>query len=222
MTKGGVMIGSTVRTRRARLKRKIRARGDQREGEAERRRADADERRQEQGVPGDAAAQVRGEAVEAPDRGIEELGQERAGREGAGIVPDGAREDGRDGKEHEDGDQRDDEADRRDHEGVAAAPAARREPVAEQHQEGDTKVRAAPKPMPAWRGPGDPRRAASQAAFQPLRPIAKPCSATSASPAVPAAASQRAGALAIRRAEQRPRRGEEREQRSAAATTPAR
>ena len=53
------------------------------------------------------------------------------------------------------------------------------------------RSRAAPKPMPACRGPGDPRRAASQAAFQPLRPTAKPCSATSASPAVPAAASQR-------------------------------
>ena len=69
--------------------------------------------------------------------GSRNFDQERAGREGAGIVPDGAREDRRDGKEHEDGDQRDDEADRRDHEGVAPAPAARREPVAEQHQEGD-------------------------------------------------------------------------------------
>jgi hypothetical protein len=50
-------------------------------------------------------------------------------------------------------------------------------------------VRAAPTPMPACRGPGAPNRAASQEAFQPLRPMAKPWPATSASPAAPAATS---------------------------------
>ena len=34
---------------------------------------------------------------------------------------------------------------------------------------------AAPKPMPPWRGPGAPKRPASQAALQPRCPMAKPC-----------------------------------------------
>ena len=56
-------------------------------------------------------------------------------RERAGVVPDGAGQDRRDRKEDEDDRERDDAADRGDHEGVAAAPAASREPVAKHHQE---------------------------------------------------------------------------------------
>ena len=80
------MIGRMVRTRSAPLSAKVGARRDQREGEAERGRADADQHGEEQRVPGDAAAQVRGDAVEAPDRVVEEFGDELAEREIAGIV----------------------------------------------------------------------------------------------------------------------------------------
>ena len=67
------MIGSTLITRRSFLKRKLGARRDQREGEPESRGADADEQAEEQRVPGNAAAQVARQAVETPDRLVEEF-----------------------------------------------------------------------------------------------------------------------------------------------------
>ena len=73
MTKGGVMIGRTESTRSAPLAAEARARRDQREGEAERGAAEADEDAEEQRVPGHAAAQLAVEAVEAPDRPVGEL-----------------------------------------------------------------------------------------------------------------------------------------------------
>ena len=51
---------------------------------------------------------------------------------------------------------------------------------------------AAPKPMPPWRGPGAPKRSASQAALQPRCPMAKPSATSQARPRRPARTSHRA------------------------------
>ena len=98
---------------------------------------------EEERVPGDAAAQAAREAVEPPDRGLGELVEERRRGEAAGLILEGAGEDRRHREEHEDRDQRHDEGDRGDDEDVAAAPGPRREPVAEQHQEGEPDERRA-------------------------------------------------------------------------------
>ena len=121
----------------------IRPRRDEREGEAEHGRPDADQHGEEERVPGDPAAQAAAEAVEPPDRALDELGEERRRGEAAGIVLEGAGEDRRHREEHEDRDQRDDEGDRGDDEDIAAAPGPRREAVAEQHQEGEPDERRA-------------------------------------------------------------------------------
>ena len=51
---------------------------------------------------------------------------------------------------------------------------------------------AAPKPMPPWRGPGAPKRSASQAALQPRCPMAKPSTMSQTRPRRPARTSRRA------------------------------
>ena len=156
------MIGRMVRTRSAPLKRMFGAGRDQREGKAERGRADADQHGEEQRVPGDAAAQVRGDAIEPPDRAVEEFRDKFAERERAVIVLQRARQDGGDRKEHEHDRERDDAADRADHEGIAAAPAARRRARSTAASGTPPTVSAAPTPMPAWLGPGAPNSAAEK------------------------------------------------------------
>ena len=133
-----------------------RAGRDEREGKAERRRPDADEKAEKERVPGDPAAQLRGQAVEAPDRPVAELGDELAEREIALVVLDRADQDRRDGKEDEDRNECDDDADRRHDEGIAAAQAPRRKSMAEQDQKRRRRQRravshAAPGSVPGCR-----------------------------------------------------------------------
>ena len=105
------------------------ARRDQREREPQQRRAGADHDRQQHGVPSHAAAQAGVQAIQAPDRPVEEAGDE--------VAFERAREHDEDRQEHERRDARDHQSDRADHEGVAAAETARREPLTEQHQKAD-------------------------------------------------------------------------------------
>ena len=51
----------------------------------------------------------------------------------------------------------------------------------------DAEVSAAPRPMPAWLGPGVPNIAPRKVQLQPLSPIARPCITMSPMPARPAA-----------------------------------
>ena len=89
MTKGGVMIGSTVSTRSERLTAKAGARHDQREGEAEHRRADAEQHAEEQRVPGDAAAAAAGRQPR-PQIAVDQALEQQRRREGAVAVLEGA------------------------------------------------------------------------------------------------------------------------------------
>ena len=126
MTKGGVMIGSTESARSSGLAGKPRAGGDQGEGEADDRRAGAHEDREEQRVPGHAAAERAVQAVETPDRPVRELVEEDGRRERAGFVAHRAREHREDRPEDEDHHQADHETDRAGQEGVALHEAPRR------------------------------------------------------------------------------------------------
>ena len=125
------MIGSTLITRSSRLVAERRARGDQRERESQQRRAGADQDREEHRVPGHAAAQARVQAIDAPDRAVEEAGDE--------IAFERASQHHEDREEHEAGDRRDHQPDRADYEGVAAAHAARRQSLAEKHEVADRR-----------------------------------------------------------------------------------
>ncbi len=61
-------------------------RDHEREGEAQRGRPGAGQHGQQQRVPGDPAAPAAGEAAEAPDPGVQELGEEQARRQRTVIV----------------------------------------------------------------------------------------------------------------------------------------
>ena len=117
-----------------RLGGKRRAGGDEGKGQAENRRAGSDEDREKQRVPGHAAPERAGEAVEAPDRPVRELVEKDHRRERATFVAHRAREHRDDRPEDEDHHEADDETDRAGQEGVALHEPPCRQTVAEQNQ----------------------------------------------------------------------------------------
>ena len=136
ITNGGVMIGSTVSTRSARLARKsVRV-------------AISAKARPSSVVPAPTRTASSSEFQATPQLtrlcrqaspqilAVEQLGEEARGRERAGVVLQRADQDLGDREEDEGGDQRDDQADRADHEHVAVDRAARRDPAGQQEQEG--------------------------------------------------------------------------------------
>ena len=143
-------------SRSAFLKRNAGARRDQREGEPQRRRADADEASR-----GTACSRRRRSA--GPNRGSRgprsersaNLSRTRPSAKCAVVVLERRCSRMRqDRKEDEDADQGHDHADRADHEGVAAAPAARPPARGRAGAGRRSVVSAAPMPTPRWLGPG--------------------------------------------------------------------
>src|SRR5258707_2284934 len=134
ITNGGVMIGSTARTRNIPAKRRP-VRRHQREGKSKCGRAKADRNRKDQGVPRNAAAQRRTKAIESPDGAVEKFVCELRQREGALLITKGAGEDDDDREKDKIGRESDHDPDGPDDESIAAAPAASGQPLAQQHQE---------------------------------------------------------------------------------------
>src|SRR5258708_19988657 len=151
ITNGGVMIGSTARTRNIPAKRRPVCR-HQREGESRGGRAKADRNRKDQGVPRNAAAQRRTKAIESPDGAVEKFVCELRQREGALLITKGAGEDDDDREQDKNGRESDHDPDGADDESIAAAPAASGQPLPPQHQESSPHHAAAhphaPSPPP--------------------------------------------------------------------------
>ena len=134
------------------------------------------------------------QAIEAPDRAVEELRDELAEREVAVVVPNALEQHGRrPGRTRRRRCSADDAADRADHEGIAAAQAARREAVAEAASGSRRAASAAPMPMPAWLGSGRRTRPAN-AQLQPRADREALQRRSAASPSTPAGDQQRRAA----------------------------
>ena len=188
MTKGGVMIGSTVSRRSPFLNGTPRARRDQREGEAQQRGAGRGAEREEEGPPGDAAAAVPVRQREAPDLRVADVLGHALGGEGAAEVLEGAGEHRHERVEDEGRDQQHQQRDRAQHEGVALQRPALGQ------AEGDRGRRSrAPAPMAPAPKAGcpatSPKVASSRLQFQPRRPTDSPSTSIQASPAAPSSAS---------------------------------
>ena len=165
------MIGSTVEHAQRLLEAKDGARGDQREGEPQRRRAGAAGQRQEQRVPGHAAAAAAGEAAQAPDLlGRQALDQQRR-HEGAVAVLEGLHQDAQDRPGGEQ--QRSRPPPSVTAPATKASPpkrAAQRQADRQQRQAARSAPARAPAPMPDLaRSPSSPNSAVSQ----PCRPAAQ-------------------------------------------------
>ena len=141
-----------------RLVPEVRAGCDERKGKAEAGRPDADQKCQEERVPGDPAAQIRVDAVQSPDRQVEELCCKLAERDVALVVLDRAQKDRRNGKEDEDRNECDDGPDRRHDECVAPAPSPGGKPMANHHEKCRRRQgRAEAHPALARSGAAEPR-----------------------------------------------------------------
>ena len=156
ITNGGVMIGSTVSTRRSRLARNAGARHDQGEREAQGGGRDAGQQGQQKRVPPDAAAAA-GQAVEPPDLGREQTLGERTTREGAVAPLDRAEQDPNDRIEREERDEHGHDYDGAGDEDIALEEPARGEPQREQQDEARRDDRGAD-PQPGLAADGEPGR----------------------------------------------------------------
>src|SRR5262249_53385192 len=100
ITKGGVMIGSTVKARSVPLKRNPVRATMSAQARPSPRRTSGDRKREKEAVPRDAATQTRCNAVEAPDRVAEEPFEEIKWRKPAGIIFERTRQHLPDREEH--------------------------------------------------------------------------------------------------------------------------
>lgn len=133
------MIGSTVNSLRLRFVTEACTGRDQCEGKAEDGRAAGRHHRQPESSPGNPATPAADDAVETPDRWIDDVASEAVRIEGAVEILEGADQHAPDRIEDEDGDEKDKERDGRDDERVALHHAAFGEPEGEKEDEDERR-----------------------------------------------------------------------------------